>query len=282
MVKPAARRSASKHLRESYDISGRRAARVVCLHRSTMRYEPSRRDSEGLRRRLVELATEYPRYGYRMLTDKLHQEGERVNHKRVYRLYREQSLQLPKRRRKRIRSAKRAPLQPATRVNQRWSMDFVHDMLGDRRRFRALAVLDNCSRESLAIEVASSIPGARVVRVLGEIASERGIPDEIVIDNGPEFRGRELDRWATQNGVRLAFIQPGKPTQNAFIESFNATFRDECLNANWFVDFEDARFKVEQWRREYNELRPHSSIGRMPPTSFAGRAEAFVKVSVGQ
>ena len=217
-----------------------------------------------------------------MLTDKLRQEGRQVNHKRVYRLYREHALQLPKRRRKRLRGVKRAPLRPATRLNQRWSMDFVHDMLGDRRRFRALGVLDNCSRESLAIEVAASIPGARVARVLDDIAATRGKPDELLVDNGPEFRSRELDRWACQNGVRLVFIQPGKPTQNAFIESFNATFRDECLNANWFLDFDDARFKIERWRREYNERRPHSSIGRMPPSAFAARAEAFVKVSMGQ
>ena len=161
-------------------------------------------------------------------------------------------------------------------------MDFLHDMLADGRRFRTLTVLDNCSRESLAIEPAQSIPGVRVGRVLDAIVAERGAPEEIVVDNGPEFRGRELDQWASRNGVRLRFIEPGKPMQNAFIESFNGTFRDECLNADWFVDMQDARTKIECWRCEYNERRPHSSLGRTPPTVFAKRAEAFVQVSVGQ
>ena len=247
-----------------------------------MRYEPSKRSDDDVRQRLRELAVEYPRYGYRMLTDKLSRPECPVNHKRVYRLYREESLQLPKRRRKRIRSEKRAPLVPAERINQRWSMDFIHDMLATGRRFRAFAVLDNCARESLAIEPDFSLPGARVARVLDAIVTERGKPEEIVCDNGPEFRSRELDRWASRNGVRLHFIQPGKPTQNAFIESFNRTFRSECLGLNWFIDMEDAKRRIEEWRCEYNERRPHSSLDRMPPSVFARRAEAFVQVSMGQ
>lgn len=238
-----------------------------------MRYQTRGDRSEPLRERLRELATEYPRYGYRMLTDKLRQRGVHANHKRVYRVYREESLQLPKRRRKRIRSAKRIPLAPATRLNERWSMDFMHDMLADGRRFRALTVMDEFSRECLAVDVAVSIPGNRVTRVLDGIARDRGYPWVIVSDNGPEFTGRALDQWASQHGVRLHFIQPGKPTQNAFIESLNGTFREECLSANWFVDLLDARMKIGRWQREYNEQRPHSKIGRVPPSAFA-RAQA--------
>ncbi len=215
-----------------------------------MDYRPARDRAGPLRQRLRELATEYPRYGYRMLTDKLHQEGKRVNHKRVYRLYREESLQLPKRRRKRIRSAKRVPLAPAARLNERWSMDFMLDTLADGRRFRVLTVMDEFSRECLAVDAAVSIPGVRVTRVLDAIASQRGYPRVIVSDNGPEFTGRALDRWASQRGVRLHFIQPGKPTQNAFIESLNGTFRDECLSADWFADLLDARVKIRRWHRE--------------------------------
>lgn len=207
-----------------------------------------------------------------MLTDKLRQEGRHDNHKRVYRVYSEEKLQLPKRRRKRIRSAKRIPLAAPTRLNERWSMDFVHDSLADSRKFRSLTVIDEFSRESLAIDVSISIPGTRVTRALDAIAVVRGYPDVIMSDNGPEFTGRALDCWASKHGVRLHFIQPGKPTQNAFIESFNGTFRDECLSAEWFQDLADARFKIEKWRQEYNERRPHSSIGRVPPALFARRA----------
>jgi len=204
-----------------------------------------------------------------MLTDKLHQEGQLANHKRVYRIYREEALQLPKRRRKRIRSAKRIPLAPATQLNERWSMDFMQDMLSDGRRFRVLTVMDEYSRECLAIDAAISIPGERVTRVLDAIAVNRGYPAVVVTDNGPEFTGRALDRWASQHGVRLHFIQPGKPTQNAFIESLNGTFREECLSADWFLDLPEARSRISRWRQEYNEQRPHSTIGRIPPAVFA-------------
>ena len=275
MVKPAVRREAARHLRAEYRVSGRRAARLLRLHRSTMRYEPAEDATEpALRDRLRELATEYPRYGYRMLTDKLRQHDTLVNHKRVYRIYRAEGLQLPKRRRKRMRSAKRVPLVAAVRLNERWSMDFMQDMLADGRRFRVLTVMDEFSRECLAVDVAISIPGARVTRVLDMIASSRGYPQVIVCDNGPEFTGRALDQWASARGVRLHFIQPGKPTQNAFIESLNGTFREECLSADWFLDLLDARTKADGWRVEYNEQRPHSRLGRIPPAVFASGKDA--------
>lgn len=272
MVKPVARRKAAGHLRGQYGVSGRRAAKILLLHRSTLRYEPRPDHSDAVRERLRELSTEYPRYGYRMLTDKLRQEGEVINHKRVYRIYREEALQLPKRRRKRIRSAKRVPLAPSASLNERWAMDFVHDMLADGRRFRIFTVIDQFSRECLAAEAAISIPGLRATRVLDTIALRRGYPKVIVSDNGPEFTGRDLDCWASRHGVRLHFIQPGKPTQNAFIESLNGTLRVECLSADWFTDLEDARTKVTAWQREYNDCRPHSSVGRIPPAVFAASA----------
>ena len=269
MVKPAGRRKAVSHLRTDYNISERRASQVMKLHRSTARYVGRPDDSLALRKKLQEMAAKYPRYGYRMMTDKLRFQGWRVNHKRVYRLYREETLQLPKRRRKRLRNLARQPIMLPDSLNQRWSMDFVTDTLADGRRFRTLNVLDDFSRECLAIEVAISIPGERVTRVLDQIAALRGYPEAIVIDNGPEFTGRALDGWASQHQVKLQFIQPGKPVQNAFVESFNDKFRSEHLNSNWFLHIWGARQSIEAWRNEYNHERPHSSIGRIPPASYA-------------
>lgn len=272
MVKPAVRRKAARLLRTDYDISGRRAARVLKLHRSTHDYQEAPDRSPMIRERLKELATVYPRYGYRMLTDKLRQEGVVVNHKLVYRLYRDEALQLPRKRRKHLRSVKRAPLPNAGRINERWSMDFVHDQLANGRRFRVLVVMDEFSRECLATEVAASIPGERVTRVLDGLVARRGRPRVIVSDNGPEFTGRAMDCWANRHKVRLHFIQPGKPVQNAFVESLNGTLRTECLSANWFKDLQDARLTMSSWRHEYNEERPHSRIGRVPPAVFARRS----------
>lgn len=263
------------HLREKFGVSERRATRVLKLHRSTARY-PTRPDrSQGLRESLRRLASECPRYGYRMMADRLRYEGLRVNYKRVHRVYREEGLQLARRRRKRLRSVPRQPLPEVQVINSRWSADFVHDMFGDGRRFRVLNVVDNCSRECLASDASGTFPGSLVARVLDGIAVKRGYPDVLVIDNGPEFRGREMDAWACRHGVRLHFIDPGKPVQNAFVESFNDKFRSECLNTHWFTDLEDARTTIERWRREYNERRPHSSLGGIPPAAFARRAAAL-------
>lgn len=259
------------HLRESFEISERRASRVVCMHRSTARYVGRPDNSAELRKRLRQMAVDYPRYGYRMMTDKIRFQGWTVNHKRVYRIYREEELQLPKRRKKRLRSVQRQPMVEATSINQRWSMDFMTDTLASSRRFRTFNVLDDHTRECLAIDVAISITGDRVTRVLDHIAANRGLPDAILMDNGPEFTGRALDRWASINSVHLQFIQPGKPNQNAFVESFNDKFRTECLNASWFGDLWDAKAAIEAWRHEYNHDRPHSSIGRVPPAAYAAK-----------
>ena len=192
-----------------------------------------------------------------------------VNHKKVYRLYREEGLTVRRRNRKKLAGAERVmPSLPDGR-NQRWSMDFVQDGLADGRRIRVLTLVDNYSRECLALEVGTSLPGARVVRVLEQVTSIRGTPKTIMVDNGPEFAGKALDAWAYENGVGLHFIAPGKPVQNAYIESFNGKFRDECLNEHWFCSIAEAESVVEEWRQDYNTVRPHSSLGYRTPEQAA-------------
>ena len=213
------------------------------------------------------LAARVTRYGYRRLHVVMVRQGWKVNHKRFLRLYRREGLQVRRRAHKR-RAVARVPLLAAVRINQRWSMDFMRDSLADGRKFRVLNIVDDFSRENPAIEVDSSLPGRRVVRTLEWLRELRGLPEEIVTDNGPEFTGRALDEWAYRHGVRLHFIEPGKPTQNAYIESFNGKLRDECLNANYFLSLADAREKIEAWRIEYNTERPHSSLGYLTPEEF--------------
>ncbi len=236
-------------------LSERRACALVGTARSSYRYAPSpeREQAEReLRQRLRELAGERRRFGYRRLLIFLGREGWRVNHKRVYRLYRQEGLAVRRRKRKRVGAVERQPLATPTEPNQRWSMDFVADALNDGRRFRSLNIVDDYNRRCLAAEVDTSLPGGRVVRVLERLRELEGLPEVLVVDNGPEFAGQALDAWAYQRGVQLRFIEPGKPVQNAFIESFNGKFRDECLNEHWFVSLHDAREKIEAWRREYN------------------------------
>ena len=254
------------------ELSERRACHLVGLGRSSYRYQRCKVDESGLRERLKELGGERRRYGYRRLTVLLKREGREVNHKRVYRLYREEGLSVRRRKRKRIGSVERQPLALPTQTNQRWSMDFVSDGLGDGRKFRSLNIVDDYSRECVAAEVDTSIPGGRVVRVLERLGELRGLPEVLVTDNGPEFAGQALDVWACERGVKLHFIQPGKPIQNAFIESFNGKMRDECLNEHWFGTLNEARQTIEAWRRDYNEVRPHSSLANRTPQEFAGVA----------
>jgi putative transposase len=212
------------------------------------------------------------RFGYGRLRAMLEREGMPANHKRVYRLYREEGLAMRIRQRRRIRRSGAAVKPAAAKPNERWSMDFVSDCVSKGRVIRMLTIVDDCTRECPVIEVDTSLGGQRVRRVLDRIASERGLPQAIVVDNGPEFRGRALAAWSEERGVRLEFIQPAKPVQNAYIESFNGRLRDECLNANWFCSLSDARRKIEIWRRDYNQQRPHSSLGYLPPAEFARTA----------
>ena len=253
-----------------YQMSERHACRLMGLRRSTYRYRARKVERDAaLRIRLKELAAKRMRFGYRRLTAMLVREGMAANHKRVYRLYREEGLAMRIRQRRRIRWSGAATNPVAAKPNERWSMDFVSDSVNTGKVIRLLTIVDDCTRECPAIEVDTSLGGLRVRRVLDRIASERGLPEAIVVDNGPEFRGRVLTAWSEERRVRLEFIQPGKPTQNAYIESFNGRLRDECLNANWFTSLSDARRKIETWRQDYNQQRPHSSLDYLPPAEFA-------------
>lgn len=250
-------------------MSERRACRLVSLWRSTHQYKSRRPEAPELRARLRTLAEKRRRFGYRRIHVLLRREGFKVNHKRVYRLYREENLSLRRKKRKRIPASLRVVLPGPDRPNQRWSMDFVSDALASGRKFRSLTIVDDFTRECPAIEVDTSLCGLRVARVLDRLALERGLPEAIVVDNGPEFAGKALDAWAYRNGVKLAFIRPGKPVENAYIESFNGKFRDECLNEHWFLNLREAQEKIEVWREDYNRCRPHSSIGNLTPEEFA-------------
>ena len=235
------------------------------LPRSTQRYRAKVTDDEGLRTRLRELATERPRFGYRRLHVLLRREGYRVNHKRIHRLYRDEGLAVRRRPRKRVAVSRGVQPTVGSQPNDCWCLDFVSDALASGRQIRALAVLDTCTREELTIEVDTSLPGARVVRALDQLIHDRATPKAIVLDNGPELTSQVLDQWAYQHHVELQFIDPGKPTQNAFIESFNSRFRDECLNAHWFTSLADAQVLIEAWRIDDNHGRPHSALGYQTP-----------------
>jgi putative transposase len=256
-------------VRERYGISERRACQLVGIGRSTLRYHRRPyREEESLRQRLRELAAARPRFGYRRLHVLLRREGVIINHKRVERLYREEGLAVRRRPRKRVARDGRGRAALPTRPNQQWGVDFVSDTLAWGRRIRLFTVVDVFTREALAIEVDTSLPGGRIVRVLQRLATERGVPDEIVLDNGPELTGKALDQWAYERGVWLRFIEPGKPVQNAFVESFQGRLRDECLDRHWFIGLNDARHTVEAWRRDYNRARPHSALGYRSPEEF--------------
>jgi putative transposase len=245
-----------------------RACGLVGISRSLYRYRSRRSPALELRRRIAELAAQKRRYGYRRIQVLLRREGWSVNHKRTYRLYREQGLMVRKRKRKRIAIAERRPLPRPTGPNQSWSMDYVSDALIDGRKLRVLAIVDDYSRECLLLEVDSSLPGTRVVKALERLGDIRGLPRSITVDHGPEFEGRALDAWAYKRAVHLAFIRPGKPIENAYVESFNGRFRDECLNEHWFVSMQHARSVIEAWRIEYNTERPHSSLNDLTPEEF--------------
>lgn len=251
------------------EVSQRRACGLMEVHRGTCRYRAKRRaEDQRLRTRLRELAEARRRFGYRRLQVLLGREGWRVNHKRVYRLYVEEKLGL-RRKRGRKRSGVRQPLPEPTGANQVWSVDFMSDALSWGRRFRTLNIVDDYTREALAIEVDTSLGGVRVVRVFEELKRRRGLPRQIRSDNGPEFVSRAVDQWAYENGVGWHYIQPGRPMENGYVESFNGRLRDECLNENWFLDLAEAREKIEAWRQDYNRCRPHSALGYQTPEEFA-------------
>ncbi len=274
MVRPAARRTAVLHLQAMFGVSQRRACRIIGADRAGVRYRSRRPDDAPLRQRLRELAHERRRFGYRRLHVLLRREGQLVNRKRVYRLYREERLVVRRRGGRKRALGTRAPMLMPTAPNQRWSLDFLADQMVDGRRLRILAVVDDCTRECLALVADTSIPGRRVARELDNILARRGRPAMIVSDNGTELTSNAVLGWADERGVAWHYIAPGKPTQNAFIESFNGRLRDELLNETLFRSLPHARVVLDAWRRDYNAERPHSRLGWLTPLAYATSLEA--------
>lgn len=269
MVKPVARREAAAHLRSAHRMSERRAIRVLGADRSTIRYASTKPDDGPLRERLKALAQERRRFGYRRLHVLLRREGHAVNRKRVQRIYREEKLTVRRRGGRKRALGERRPMETPSVANQRWSLDFVSDQMTDGRRFRILAVVDDCTRECLALIPDTSISGRRVARELDAILERRGKPETIVSDNGTEFTSNAILAWSDESKVGWRYIAPGKPQQNGFIESFNGRLRDELLNETLFQSLPHARAVLEAWRCDYNHERPHSKLGWMTPGDYA-------------
>jgi len=254
---------------QAYKVSTRRASSILLTSCSSYYYKPHPRDDRAERARIKEIAETRLRYGMPRIQVMLRREGWPINHKKTYRIYCEEGLNLRRRRPKRRVAAMHRESRPAvTGLNEAWSMDFVADELFNGRRIRSLTVVDNFSREALAITVDHSLKGDAIVDTMKLIEQMRGLPKRIQVDNGSEFISKALDKWAYDNGVQLDFSRPGKPTDNPFIESFNGSFRDECLNVHWFLSLADAQEKIENWRIEYNEDRTHSSLGNVTPREY--------------
>lgn len=234
------------------------------------RYQPKSRSDNAIRARLKALATQYPAYGYLLLHGLLKAEGLVTNKKHTYRLYTEEGLQVRTKKRKKL-TRPRQPIELPLAPNQRWSMDFVADQLSDGRRFRVLNVVDDYSREMLGQLVSTSINGRQVARFLDQLIEERSKPNKVICDNETAFTSKAMFFWSKETSVKLGFIQPGKPTQNAFVERLNGKFRNECLNMHWFRTLDDARYEIELWREHYNNVRPHGSLNYMPPVEYATR-----------
>ena len=255
---------------EAYQISERHAARLVKLAVNTLRYQSRKIFDEVLRHRLRELAGTHVRYGYRRLTVLLRREGWHVNAKRIYRLYRDEGLIVRTKQRRKMARRRPVPSGIAARPNQCWSMDFVSDRLADGRSFRILTVVDQFTRECVALQADRSMTGTKVAEALENAKRERGsLPESITVDNGSEFCSRALEAWAMSNEVQLCFIRPGRPVENGFIESFNGRLRDECLNVEWFPSLDDAQRKLSKFREHYNRERPHGALADRTPAAFA-------------
>lgn len=259
------------HLREVFECSERRACSALDVCRSMVRYQSQRVVAPELLRDLRQVAMERPRFGYRRLHVMLRRKGWTVNRKLVLRLVRENGWLVRRKQRKKLAAVPRVHLPQPMGQNEAWAMDFVFDGTAGGRTFRTLNVIDRFTRECLVIEVDTSITAQRVVAVLALLIAMHGKPQSIRIDNGPEFISKALDAWAFEHGIALHFIRPAKPTENGHIESFNGRLRDECLNVNWFVDLADAKEKIELWRKDYNEVRPHSSLGYLTPREYIHR-----------
>ena len=268
MVSAPSRRDLVRYMIDK-GLSERRALRVIGMSPSAYRYQPAQDRNCALKEKIIALAQRHRRYGAGMIYLKLRQAGEIVNHKRVDRLYAEAGLQVKKRKRKKIPLADRHPLARPQTANQVWSMDFVFDRTAEGRSIKNLTVVDDATHEAVAIVAERALGGHQLVRILEQLALTRGLPKAIRTDNGKEFCSRAMLTWAHARGVQLFLIEPGKPNQNAYIESFNGRFRDECLNEHWFTSLQHARVIVEAWRREYNEERPKKSLGGLTPVAYA-------------
>jgi putative transposase len=260
---------------QQFSISQRRACRLVAIDRSSARYQARRMDGDpALLSALEELARRHPRYGYRRLWVELRRGGYAVNHKRVYRLYRQARLKLRRKQGRRRLVHRAATPAQLTRPNQQWALDFVHDRIGDGRAIRVLTVVDQFTRECLATEVDTGLSARQVARTLERILKSRPAPRSLRLDNGPEFRSRYFNAWCASHGLGLDYIAPGRPMQNGYIESFNGKLRDECLNLNCFRNLSDARERIEGWREHYNSNRPHSALDYLAPAQFAEKWNA--------
>jgi putative transposase len=272
MVTPAARREAAAHLGVAYEVSERRACSALGADRTSVRYRSRRPDDATARARLRELAAVRRRFGYRRLHILLTREGIVMNHKKLRRLYREERLEVRRRGSRKRALGTRAPMALPQGLNQRWSLDFLSDAFADGRRFRILAIVDDFTRECLALVPDTSLPGLRVVREIDAVIAVRGRPAMCVSDNGTELTGMAILRWSQERQVEWHYIAPGKPQQNAFIESFNGRLRDELLNETLFTSLRHVREALAIWREDYNTVRPHSSLGNLPPADYAKRS----------
>ena len=280
MVRPVLRREVIRHYQMAFGLSERRTCRAMGFGRASHRYRARRDPAVALRMRLKELAASRVRYGYRRLHVLLKREGWRANHKRIYRLYNEEGLSIRTRSPKRRRASRyRSGRSQANAMNDVWAMDFVSDRLFDDRSFRILTIVDCHTREALATTARTNFRAYQVTEELDRLARIRGKPRSIRVDNGPEFAGRLLDQWAYLNKVELDFSRPGKPSDNAFVEAFNSRLRQECLNAAWFLSMADARQRIEEWRMDYNDHRPHSALGNLTPSAFAALLKPARKVA---
>jgi putative transposase len=269
MVTPVARREAVAYVKVTYDVSERRACKSLSVDRSGVRYQSCREADEAVREALRRLSYERHRFGYRRLHQLLQRDGFTINHKKVYRLYREEGLQVKQRKGRKRAVGTRTLLRKASRVNQCWALDFVSDSFMDGRRFRILTVIDEYSRECVALVADTSIPGHQLARELTCLMEERGSPEVIVSDNGTEMTSRAILEWQSTHQVGWHYIAPGKPMQNGFIESFNGKLRDECLNETLFEDLNHVQVVLAQWKQDYNMIRPHSSLKGKTPMEFA-------------
>lgn len=266
---PDAKRQAVGHLCKAHGVSQRRACNAMQVDRSTVRYQSKRPDDSDLREEIKLVAKERRRFGYRRIQVMLERKGIFMNHKKLRRIYAEEKLQVRRRGGRKRALGTRKPMVLPDGPNQRWSLDFVNDAFTDGRRFRILTVIDDCTRENLALVADTSISGSRVSRELDQIIAERGMPTTIVSDNGTEFTSMAILQWVQGNGIDWHYIAPGKPQQNGFIESFNGKLRDECLNETLFSSLSEAKKKLKEWKEDYNHQRPHSALGNLTPQEFA-------------